>query len=121
MRPLQVGTDIAAWPGALPAPYPARVFDPPLAAELTDAWGNAITVTGRGEQPGVPARVQSRVVSGPVHGVRRTVGLRRALVGCARRQRCARWQVVVGEPMSSQVACVVVVENGRAGIEAIYD
>ena len=38
------------------------------------------------------------------------------------RRRCARWQVVVdcGDD-AGDVACVVVVEAGRAGVEAIYD
>jgi len=32
------------------------------------------------------------------------------------RRRCARWQLVV-----DHVACIVVVEGGQAGVEAIYD
>jgi hypothetical protein len=31
-----------------------------------------------------------------------------------------RWQLVVGDG-ASDVACVVVFEGGRAGVEAIYD
>jgi hypothetical protein len=36
------------------------------------------------------------------------------------RRRRALWQVVVGEH-DDQIACLVVVEAGRAGVEAIYD
>ena len=60
-RPLQVGTETAAWPGALPPPFPARVFDPPLPAELVDADGNPVAISGRGEQPHAP-RIRSQCV-----------------------------------------------------------
>ena len=40
--------EVAAWPGALPPPFPARVFDPPLPAELVDAQRRG----DRGERPG---------------------------------------------------------------------
>jgi hypothetical protein len=44
--------------GALPAPFPPpRVLDPPAPAQLSDEHGDAVVVTGRGEQSGVPARV----------------------------------------------------------------
>jgi hypothetical protein len=36
------------------------------------------------------------------------------------RRRRALWQVVVGDP-DHQVACLVVLEGGRAGLEAVYD
>jgi protein ImuB len=106
----------AAWPGALPAPFPARVFDPPVAAELFDANGEPVVITGRGEQRRAPAHVRSKVVSGAVtgwagpwaHDVRWWD--RRA------HQRCARYQLLVGD-----VACIAVVTNGAAAIEAVYD
>jgi protein ImuB len=119
LRPLSVGTEVAAWPGALPSPFPARVFDPPVPADLVDARGIAITVSGRGEQVGAPARVRCRAL--PAGG-----GTVQAWAGPwahdvrwwdpRARRRCARWQLVVDD-----VACVVVVEGGRAGVEAIYD
>ena len=50
-----------AWPGALPAPFPARVFDPPIPAELVDERGNAVTIGGRGEQhAGARVRAEPR-------------------------------------------------------------
>ena len=85
-RPLAVGTEVAAWPGALPPPFPARVFDPPLPAELVDAAGDAIAVNGRGEQLRPPAHVRCRGAPGRWwRGARvgGTVGARRALVGRA--------------------------------------
>jgi len=118
-RPLVAGTESVAWPGALPAPYPARVFDPPVAAELVDAQGNVVTVSGRGEQLNVPSRLRSRALpngggaitawSGPwAHDVR--------WWDPRAHSRGARWQIVV-----DRVACIVTVTNGRGAIEAIYD
>jgi len=117
--PLAVGSEVAAWPGALPPPFPARVFDPPVPAELVDVGGNAIAVNGRGEQPRPPTHVRCRAL--PAGG-----GAVRAWAGpwpydvrwwdVRARRRGARWQVVV-----NNVACVVVVEGGRAAVEAIYD
>ncbi len=118
-RPLATGTEIAAWPGALPAPFPARVFDPPLPAELVDAHGTAIAVNGRGEQLGAPALVRCRALPGGGGAVQAWAGPWAHDVrwwDVRARRRCARWQLVVDD-----VACIVVVEGGRAGVEAIYD
>jgi protein ImuB len=118
IRPLD-----AAWPGALPAPSPARVFEPPVPAEVVDAQGESVHVSGRGEQRNAPARVSCaalpggggavRAWSGPwAHDVRWWDG--------RVHQRCVRWQLVVDNG-DANVACIVVFEGGRAGLEAIYD
>jgi protein ImuB len=114
--PLYVGTEACAWPGALPAPFPARVFDPPIAAELTGADGRPVTVTGRGEQRNEPARVRSAVVNGTVTGWTGPWVHDVRWWDPAVRRRCVRYQLLLG-----QIACIAVVENGRAAIEAIYD
>jgi protein ImuB len=119
--PLRAGTEIAAWPGALPPPYPARVFDPPLVAELTDSNGYAVTVTGRGEQPRVPAYLRSKAVTGVVTGWAGPWAHDVRWWDPDAHQRCARYQLLVGEPEGVQIAVIAVVENGRAAIEAIYD
>jgi protein ImuB len=113
---LYVGTEACAWPGALPAPFPARVFDPPIAAELTGADGRPVTVTGRGEQRNEPARVRSAVVNGTVTGWTGPWVHDVRWWDPAVRRRCVRYQLLLG-----QIACIAVVENGRAAIEAIYD
>ena len=129
--PLAVGAEVAAWPGALPPPFPARVFDPPLPAELVDARGDAIAVNGRGEQI-APARARAlpRASGRWWRGARvgGPVGVRRAVVGPRTRMRAWQLAVVrtkrsVAEPEGAidDVACIVVVEGGRAGVEAIYD
>ncbi len=44
------------WPGRIPGPAPARVFAAPLAAEVVDDAGRAVTVTERGVVTGGPRR-----------------------------------------------------------------
>jgi len=124
-RPLVVDTFPAAWPGALPAPFPARVLDPPAPAQLSDEHGNAVVVTGRGEQSGDPARLECAVLPGGGGAVRGWAGPWASDVRWwdpLARRRGARWQVVVDcGAAGGDVACVVLVEAGRAGVEAIYD
>jgi protein ImuB len=113
----------AAWPGALPAPYPARVFDPPLRAELTDADGDAIVVSGRGEQRNVPAHLTCAALPNGGGPVRAWAGPWAHDVrwwDVRARRRTVRWQLVVDDG-AHDVACIVVLEAGRAAIEAIYD
>jgi len=112
---------VAAWPGALPAPYPARVFDPPIAAEMVDRRGNPIAVSGRGEQMAAPAYVRSKVVCGDVTGWAGPWASDVRWWDPEARNRCARYQLTVGEPDGDEIACLVVLENGTTSIEAIYD
>ena len=76
-------------------PAPARVFDPPVAAELLDADGAPIAVSGRGEPSAPPAGLRCGVLpdgggplvssSGPwAHDLRWWDARRR-------RARCGRW------------------------------
>jgi protein ImuB len=131
------GTVAAPWPGAIPGPTPARVFDPPLPAELVDADGQAVTVDGRGEPSAAPHTLRCAALpngGGPLaawagpwpHDLRWWE--RRAGAGGRRRQ--ALWQVVVdtgagagrrGAGAGTGVACLVVATRGRAGVEAVYD
>ena len=113
-------------PGALPAPFPARVLDPPAsyAARPTIApeprlWCRG-GVSSRRRRRACSARccrvVVARYADGPGRGLPTCAG------GIRPRRRCARWQVVVDcGTDAGDVACVVVVEAGRAGVEAIYD
>jgi len=121
-RPLAIGSEVAAWPGALPPPFPARVFDPPVPAELVDAAGDAIAVNGRGEQLRPPAHVRCRALPAGGGAVRAWAGPWAHDVrwwDTRAHRRCARWQLVVSA--DEDVACIVVVEGGCAGVEAIYD
>ena len=97
---------------------PARVFDPPVPAELVDADGAPVTVSGRGEPSAPPAGLRCAALpggGGPLVGVERALGPRPALVGPRRRR--ALWQVVV----EGGTACLVVLERGRTAVEAVYD
>jgi protein ImuB len=46
------------WPGAVPVPSPATVHHPPLRAEVVDAAGHPVLVSGRGELSAPPAQVR---------------------------------------------------------------
>jgi protein ImuB len=119
-RPLATGSETAAWPGALPAPYPARVFDPPLPADFVDERGRPVTVTGRGEQRRAPARLRSSVVSGAVTGWAGPWAHDVRWWDTQARHRCVRYQVRV-DGLHGDIACIVVVSGGRAALEAVYD
>jgi protein ImuB len=110
------------------------VFDPPLPAELLDANDDAIAVNGRGEQLCPPAYVRCRALPAGGGAVRAWAGPWAHDVrwwDVQAHRRCARWQLVVGVDEAQRsgargshrddVACIVVVEGGRAGVEAIYD
>ena len=116
--------EVPPWPGAIPAPAPARVFDPPPPAELLDAAGEVVTVSGRGDPSAPPARLRCAALpdrggeitawAGPwAHDARwwdRRAATRRAY-----------WQVLVAAPDGERVACLVAVTAGHAALEAIYD
>jgi protein ImuB len=118
------GGEVAAWPGAIPGPPPARVHTPPLAAVLLDADGGPVTVSGRGEASGAPAQLRCGALPDGGGAVRAWVGPwahdLRWWDRLTRRRRVL-WQVVVGGEDAAEVACLVVVEAGRAGVEAVYD
>jgi protein ImuB len=119
LLPLATGSEVAAWPGSLPPPFPARVFDPPIPAELIGANGDAVAVSGRGEQLRLPAYVRCRGLpsgGGPVRAWAGPWAYDVRWWDAQTHRRYARWQLIV-----DNVACIVVVEGGSAGVEAIYD
>jgi protein ImuB len=106
------------WPGSLPTPSPATVPLAGIAAEVVDAAGVLVSVSGRGEVSSVPAWLKvgdrpSRCIvawSGPWPVDERwwdDVGHRRH----------ARFQVVTDDG----VARLVTIEGGRWRLAAIYD
>ncbi len=110
------------WPGTVPGPAPARVFDPPLAAELVDADGAPVTVSGRGEPSAVPVGLWCAALPGGGGPLLAWNGpWAHDLRWWDVRRRRALWQVVVGGDDAAGVACLVVLERGRAAVEAIYD
>jgi len=109
----------APWPGQVPGPAPARVFDPPVPAQFSDAVGQAMRMGARGAVRGAPVELRCAVLpdgggridgwAGPwAHDVR--------WWDSATRRRGACWQVRVGDAV-----CLVVVRRDRAAVAALYD
>lgn len=111
------------WPGLVPDPAPAAVHDPPLPAEVLDAAGRPVRVSGRGEISAAPATV---VVAGDGCGP----GTRAAVVAWAGPWPCdERWWDVEAHRRRARlqvttpggVAHLLAVEAGRWSVEATYD
>jgi protein ImuB len=117
----------APWPGGVPGPAPARVFDPPAAAELLDAGGAPIAVSSRGEVSGVPAWLHCDALPVRTGAVVAYAGPWPHDIGwwdTRRRRRRVVWQVVVRDgasPDDAGIACLVTVSRGTATVEAVYD
>jgi protein ImuB len=126
----------APWPGGVPGPSPARVFDPAITAELLDADGMPVTVSGRGEASAAPAAVRCSGLPGGGGPVLAHGGPWPQDVGWwdQRRKRRVVWQLVIGRHDSSdadvevvdgvdahETACLVVMSRGHAALEAVYD
>jgi protein ImuB len=112
----------APWPGAIPGPPPARVHPEPVVAELLDAGGAPLRVSGRGEASAEPAVLRCTVLPHGGGAVTAWAGpwLHDLRWWTRARRRRALWQVVVGDGDDS-VACLVALERGRAAVEAVYD
>ncbi|MGH9155173.1 MAG: DNA polymerase Y family protein [Acidimicrobiales bacterium] len=106
------------WPGRVPAPAPATVHPRPLPAEILDATGAAVTVSGRGVMSAPPQRLS--VPPGPAVAVQGWAGPwpcdERWWAPGSRRRR-ARSQVVTADG----VARLMLRECGRWWVEATYD
>jgi len=109
----------AGWPGAIPPPAPAVVFQPARPAELLDAAGQPVVVSGRGEASAEPERLNSLALprgGGPVEAWAGPWLQDLRWWDPAARRRRALWQVV-----AAGIACLVSVEGGEAHLEAVYD
>ena len=106
------------WPGRIPAPSPATVYQAPLPARIADDSGAAVTVSGRGLVSAPPARLSAdgapwltvTAWAGPWPVSERWWDPRAA-------RRRARFQLVTEDG----TAWLVAVQNGRWLIEARYD
>jgi protein ImuB len=107
----------APWPGRLGNPAPSMVHQPPHPAELCDADGDPIEVSGRGAMTASPATLS--VEGGPRVAVTAWAGPwpleERWWEGGGRRR--ARLQVL----LESGEAHLVTRESGRWWVEATYD
>jgi protein ImuB len=107
----------APWPGSLPAPSPAVVHHPGRSANLLDAAGAAVKVSGRGAISAPPAHVQ--VGSGVLEAVQSWAGpwpVEERWWDAARARRMARFQVLT----TSGRLLLLSIERGRWHLAAEY-
>jgi protein ImuB len=104
------------WPGALASPAPGRVLRAPQAAELVDAAGAPVAVTGRGEPTAVPARLRVGAVERAVVAWAGPWPVDQRWWEPRMRRRLARFQVVTDDGQAYQVHA----EHRQWWIAAIY-
>jgi protein ImuB len=106
------------WPGKIPVPAPATVYPAPLPARITDSSGTPVTVTGRAQVSGFPARLSAG--GAPPLAVTSWAGpwpVTEWWWDPRRARRRARFQLVTEDGS----AWLAVVQDGRWLIEASYD
>jgi protein ImuB len=114
----RVAASLPPWPGHLPEPSPATVWNPPRSACLIDAAGRPVQVSSRGFVSAPPARLTiDDEVSQSVTGWSAPWPLEERWWDKERSRRCARFQIVT----ESGDAYLVVVETGRWWVHATYD
>ena len=112
------GREVPPWPGRLPPPAPATVHAEPCPAEVVDAGGAAVGVTGRARATAPPARLS--IAGGPWADVAAWAGpwpVDERWWDSSDHRRRARWQVVT----TTGAAHLLAVESGRWTVEATYD
>lgn len=105
------------WPGALPRPHPATVYNKPIGIEVQDSDGQSVGVDARGVISAAPAAL---VLSNVRHLVASWSGpwlVDQSWWDRARARRCARLQLIT----EASVAYLVVLETGQWRLEAKYD
>jgi protein ImuB len=106
------------WPGRIPPPSPATVYQDPWPVQITDGSGTPVTVTGRAQISGAPVRLATH--DGPPLAVVSWAGpwpVTERWWDPPRARRQARFQFVTEDGSAWQA----VVRGGRWLIEASYD
>lgn len=109
---------LGPWPGRLPTPSPAWVHGEPVDAEVVDAAGEPVLVSGRGALSATPLRLS--VAGGAWTDVLAWAGpwpLEERWWDTARRRRRARLQLVTADGQ----ARLLTLESGHWHVEATYD
>jgi hypothetical protein len=110
------GVGGAPWPGRLPPPAPTEVLRVPRRAEVVDAAGQAMAVSGRGLLNGAPGRLS--VDGGPWQVIAAWAGPWPVTERWwSVRRRRARVQVV----MDDGTARLLCTERAQWWVEALYD
>jgi len=103
------------WRGALPSPFPTRVYEEPIAVEFIGVDGAPVTVSGRHELSAAPARV---IVERVAHDVMWWSGpwpVEECWWDHHRRRRTARMHVI-----ANNRAMMLVLEGGTWSIAAEF-
>ena len=106
------------WPGQIPAPSPATVYQQPLACRVTDDSGRPVTVSGRAQTSASPAWLSEG--GRPARAVTGWAGpwpVTECWWDPARARRQARFQLVTADGS----AWLAVLQDGQWLIEARYD
>ena len=117
LRDRRLAADDRPWPGRLPAPSPARLAPVPWPAEVRDATGTPVRITGRGSVSASPARLQVGGRSSPVVAWAGPWPVEERWWDIGKRRRCARLQLLTGDGL----ACLAVLERGRWQVAAMWD
>jgi len=106
------------WPGRIPPPAPATVYPAPRPAQVVDASGTPVTVTGRAVVSASPDALTTG--SGPWRAITAWAGpwpVTERWWDEPHATRRARFQLVTGDG----IGWLAAVEQGRWQIEARYD
>ena len=117
LRDRRLAGDDRPWPGGLPAPSPARLLVAPWPAEVHDAAGGAVRVTGRGSVSAPPARLTVGGWSSAVVAWGGPWPTEERWWDPGRRRRRARLQLLIDDGL----ACLAVLERGRWQVTALWD
>jgi len=116
VRRPQGGEPPPPWPGHLPPPAPAVVYQPPLPAHLLDEWGRVVEVSARGQLSAPPSLF--RVTSGAAQEVTVWAGPWPLEERWWDRQGRRRAWLQVG--LASAQAHLLACEGGTWWVEATY-
>ena len=117
LRDRRLAGDDRPWPGRLPGPSPSRLAPVPWPAEVHDATGAPVRITGRGSISAPPARLQVGGRSSPVVAWAGPWPTEERWWDIGKRRRRARLQLLTGDGL----ACLAVLERGRWQVAAIWD
>lgn len=106
----------APWPGSLPAPSPAEIHPEPIEADVRDAHGRPVSVSGRGVASGAPTVLRVDQGETPIVAWAGPWVVDERWWDAARHRRIARFQLLTADG----VAHLATVERRRWWLVARY-